>query len=265
MRRLVTASLSFAVLSLVWNASSISRIYERTTPSLLHPAASVVLEAAREVESRTKAVNPRRYSHDLYDAVTQTAVLGDKNAKTFLFVGDSMMERPAQEMSRMLVSQGYSTATKIAKGSSLGSVLWAWEKEIVSEVQNTGADVVVVMLDPEADNKKEFKEEVRVFKNAAISAGASQVVWLVRTWMNEPEYEKARPRWEAALREVDQESNDMVLVDATSVLERSDGSPLRYAQGSSNTRARLREKDGTHLTATGAKIFATAVLEELGL
>lgn len=265
MRRLLTASLAFALLSLVWNASSISRIYERTTPSLLRPAAAVVLEAAREVESRTNVFNPRYYSHQLYESATQTAVLGDKKAKTILFVGDSMMERPAQEMSRVLISHGYSTATKIAKGSTLGSLLWTWEKDIVSEVKNTGADIVVVMLDPEADNKKEFKDEVRVFKNAAISAGASQVVWLVRTWVNEPEYEEARPRWEAALRELDEESSDMIVIDATSALEHADGSPLRYAQSKSNSRTRLREKDGTHLTAAGAEIFATAVLKELGL
>jgi len=264
-RRLLTAALVFAALSLVWNASSISRVYERTTPSFIHPVASVVLEAAREAESRTNAVNPKYYSHEVYDALTQTAVLGDTKAKTFLFVGDSMMERPAQEMSQSLVKRGYSTATKIAKGSSLGSFLWTWEKDIVIEVQATNADVVVVLLDPEADNKAEYKDEVRTFKNAAIKAGAKQVVWLVRTWVNEPEYEEARPRWEAALRELDAESNDMVVIDVTSVLENSDGSPLRYAQGESGSRTRLREKDGTHLTQAGAKIFATAVLKELGL
>mgnify|MGYP001030694963 FL=1 len=265
MRRLLTAALVFAALSLIWNASSISRVYERTTPSFMHPVASVVLEAAREVESRTNAVNPKYYSHELYDALTQTAVLGDAKAKTFLFVGDSMMERPAQEMSQSLVKRGYSTATKIAKGSSLGSFLWTWEKDIVIEVQATNADVVVVLLDPEADNKAEYKDEVRTFKNAAIEAGAKQVVWLVRTWVNEPEYEEARPRWEAALRELDAESNDMVLIDVTAVLENSDGSPLRYAQGESGSRIRLREKDGTHLTQAGAEIYATAVLKELGL
>ncbi len=265
MRRLLTASLAFAALSLIWNASSISRIYERTTPSFMHPVASVVLEAAREAESRTNTINPRYYSHELYDTMTQTVVIGNSDTKTFLFVGDSMMERPAQEMSQSLVKQGYSTATKIAKGSSLGSFLWTWEKDIVTEVQNTSADVVVVMLDPEADNKAEYKDEVRTFKNAAIEAGAKQVVWLVRTWVNEPEYEEARPRWEAALRELDEESNDMVVIDATAVLENSDGSPLRYAQGESSSRIRLREKDGTHLTQAGAEIYATAVLKELGL
>jgi hypothetical protein len=265
MRRLLTASLAFAVLSLIWNASSISRVYERTTPSFVRPAASVVLEAAREVESRTNAVNPKHYSHELYDALTQTAVLGDTEAKTFLFVGDSMMERPAQEMSQSLVKQGYSTATKTVKGSLLGSFLWTWEKDIVTEVKNTDADIVVVMLDPEADNKEDFKDAIRVFNNAAISAGASQVVWLVRTWVNDPAYEEARPRIENSLRELDEELSTMVVIDATAVLERSDGSPLRYAQGSSGSRTRLREKDGTHLTQAGAEIFATAVLKEMGL
>lgn len=265
MRRLLTASLAFAVLSLVWNASSISRIYEHTTPALLHPAASVVLEAAREVESRTNAINPRYYSHEMFDAMTQTVVIGNSDTRTFLFVGDSMMERPALEMSRMVIARGFSAATKTAKGSSLGSFLWAWEKDIVTEVRNTSADIVVVMLDPEADNKKEFKDEIRVFNNAAISAGASQVVWLVRTWVNDPAYEEARPRIENSLRELDEELSEMVVIDATSVLERSDGSPLRYAQSASNSRARLREKDGTHLTAAGAELFATAVLKELGL
>lgn len=265
MRRLLTAALIFAVLSLVWNASSISRVYERTTPALLLPAASAVLEVARELESRTESVNPRFYSHELYDSMTQTDVLGDTDAKTFLFVGDSMMERPAQEMSRLLVAKGFATATKIEKGSTIGSFLWTWEKDIVAEVQNTNANIVVVMLDPEADNMKEYKNEIRTFKNAAINAGATQVVWLVRTWVNDLSYEKERPRIENALRELDEESIDMVVIDATSVLERSDGSPLRYAQGSSNTRTRLREKDGTHLTQVGAEIYATAVLEKLGL
>ena len=127
---------------------------------------------------------------------------------------------------------------------------WRRIKMIESEALEVQVDQPVKLDQPVEVDMERFSELVKAAKS-----GDRTVVPELRRIL------EAHP----ALRELDAESNDMVVIDVTSVLENSDGSPLRYAQGKSGSRTRLREKDGTHLTQVGAQIYATAVLKELGL
>ena len=264
MKRFLSAVTSFALIALCGNAVNIERVFRRTTPTVAVGATSRVLNGARQIGDVTGLVQVRRYGEDMRSLLSGVQYRAE-GGESFLLCGDSMMEVVAPVLAARLGENNIQSSTFIARGSVAGGSLWNWDADLEREVKRTKADVVVIMLDAEADESSTYTDEISAVVTAAVQAGAETVVWLERPITLDKAYEKGRAMRRRALHEANKLHPEMVVVDATRAVMSSTGAVGSYITTGDGKRVRVRAADGVHLTASGAELFAEEVVQQLGL
>lgn len=265
MKRAIGAVLSFAVAGLLLNASALQRVFERTTPSVLQPVVSRVLTASERAGRVLGADEVRRGGEAIRAVIEGEGVVRNAQGRRYLLVGDSMMTELASAMDQQLREKGASSTSVIRRGSTLGDGIWGWEEDIDDLVKRSQADVVVVLLDANAEDTREYADVVGYFAKEALKAGATQVVWLERPLCDDPVYEEDHSLRHEGLRMADEEVGPLVVIDEGASVMPSSGAYGAWISDSSGKKVRVRRDDGVHLTEAGADILARAVLDRLGV
>jgi hypothetical protein len=265
MKRLLLSLLSFAVVALCGNAVNVERVYTHNTPRILQDPVRDVLHIGRKVGEVVHLNDVRTAGVRVHNIVNDAKIWESKSGRRYLLSGDSMMEAVAPALTGLLEEQNLSASTYISRGSVAGGELWDWEGDIGREVRRTEADVVMLMLDAEAGSVDEYVTQIADVTKAALQAGASQVVWLVRPPTLDVEYEKLHSMRRLALDRASSTVDGLVVLDATRSVLPTNGGASKYVTLPGGERVKVRQEDGVHLTARGGLLFAEAVLAELNL
>jgi len=265
-RRFASAALSFCVVGMLLNATNIARVATRTTPSYLKPVQQPVIDFAIRVEKFLGFGVVRSSSTRLRDALdsstTREAISLD-GVKSYLLAGDSVMESVAAALSKTVTKEGGVATTYVDVGSTAGNPLWAWEETLAARVRETQADVVVLLLDVDATTPQEYSTEAVALARAALNAGASSVVWVEKPVTTLRSYEIHRPAIRRALIDAARQEPRLVILDGSAALIGPFGAFGSYVVGADGTRIRVREPDGVHLTANGARLFGDIIWSAL--
>jgi hypothetical protein len=244
---------------------NVERVYTQNTPLILQEPVRDVLHIGRKVGEVTHLNDVRTAGVRVHNMVNDAKIWETKGGRRYLLCGDSMMEAVAPALTNLLEEQSLSASTYISRGSVAGGELWDWEGDIDREVRRTEADVVMMMLDAEAGSIDEYVTQIVDVTRAALHAGASQVIWLVRPPTLDAEYEKLHSMRRLALDRASNAVDGLVVLDATQSVLPTNGGASTYVTLPGGERVKVRQEDGVHLTARGGRLFAEAVLSELNL
>lgn len=266
MRRFLAAACSFAVVAGSLNAAAFHR-------SSTHER-GVLAAAARELDSAGRQLGldrPRdaieRLARSIGAGVAELDNEGGRPTDRYLMAGDSVMADIAPVLATELDRQTGGEAVSseiIQKGSKISQVLWDWEGEIGRAVHDTGAKTVFVMLDVDAADAAAYRAGVDGFLDAAIRAGAENIVWIEHPVTLHGEFERGRPMRQQVLAQADRDHPELVVVDVSDVLVNSSGGYTPYITLADGRIVRVRQPDGIHLTGQGANQVARAVIARLG-
>lgn len=265
-RRFASAALSFCIVGTLLNATNIARVATRTTPSYLKPVQQPVIDFAIRIEKYLGVDVVRSGSTRLRDALDssqESRAVSLSGAKSYLFAGDSVMESVADKMSQVVIADGGVAATHIEEGSTAGNPLWAWEETLAVQVRQAKADVVVLLLDIDAQTSQEYTAEALALAKVALNAGATSVIWVEKPVTNLRSYEIHRPAIHEALLDAARQESRLVVLDGSEALIGPLGAFGSYVVDANGKRVRVREPDGVHLTASGAQLFADLIWSEL--
>lgn len=265
-RRFASAALSFCIVGMLLNATNIARVATRTTPSYLKPVQQPVIDFAIRVEKylgvgvvRSSATRLR----NTLDSSHENKTVSLDGAESYLFAGDSVMESIADKISQIVIADGGVATTHVEEGSTAGNPLWAWEETLAVQVRQAKADVVVLLLDIDAQTPEEYAAEAVALARVAFSNGAKSVVWVEKPVTNLRSYELHRPAIHEALLDAARREPRLVVLDGSEALIGPLGAFGSYVVDENGKRIRVREPDGVHLTANGAQLFADLIWSEL--
>jgi hypothetical protein len=265
--RVLIAIAVFSVLALLMNASNISRIAERTTPEVLRPGVREVLSVARTLSEKTRLERVRETFSDLRDLVRggQSRELSSGGSGVYLLGGDSVMEDIAPAFADVVRQSGASVEEYIQRGSEVGDPFVDWGDGLEKVVRERNVDVVILLTDVRGSNLDEAVANATALVLQLQRAGVKDVVWLERPAVRNAEYEAGRQFRRDVLMETQRRVDGLRILDPGSALVSSQGGYSSYIVREDGMRVRVRDRDGVHLTAEGARIVAQSIADQLGV
>jgi hypothetical protein len=256
----------FCALSLVMNATSISRIAERTTPEAFQPAVRVVLRGASAAGDLAGLDNVRDAFEKLRDTVRggRGSEIYAGDGTVYLLAGDSVMEDIAPAFAAVTRSSGARVEEYIQRGSEIGDPFVDWGAELEQVVRDRGVDVVVLLADVRGDSVQEASRTASALVRRLQKAGVKDVVWIARPAVRNVQYEAGRSFRHEVLMATQRQTDGLTVLDPGSALVSSQGGYSTYLVDEDGVRVRVRQKDGVHLTRDGARIVAQALADQLG-
>jgi hypothetical protein len=248
------------LLLMVMNAEGIARAAKFTVPEKFHAVSEVVSGSLVDVSRATGLYRVREAGESASSEMglnTRTSEMPDG----VLFLGDSVLEDVVTSFRRSAPEE-LPVSDVILRGSQLGDALWDWNGTAAKAARESRANTAVVMLDAsetEPEGWRQYGELIDELRNN----GVRQVVLLARPVSSDDRYEADRAKRIQQMREA-AERRGAVFTDLSTTLMGTNGSFPDFVTGHDGVKVRVREKDGYHLTAGGADMFAQELMSVLG-
>lgn len=200
-----------------------------------------------------------------------------------LMVGDSMMRLLGVAMEKQCKKAGIQPAVAF---SSLGSGLvrpnvFDWNAKIDELCKEHSPKTVVVAIGTNdrqtleggdsgairygvPEWEEEYARRVGAFMDRLLEKGVTRIVWLLLPDMKEPANQEHAQLVNRIAKEQSQAENrrdHVTLFDLAPVLSRRPGQFSQFVMSNTGAALAVRDPDGVHLTADGAKLCARALLK----
>lgn len=219
--------------------------------------------------------------HALSQKLGEVKALPSEERGNVLVVGDSMMRLLGTELEKEFAAKQPNVS--VTSFSSLGSGLvrqdsFDWPMKISELVQAKKPSVVIISLGANdrqslssAAGEKllpgtrewsvEYGHRLGQIMDLLITGGVKHVVWLQLPDMKTEQHQQHALEVNRLVAEAAAQRPQMVLFETASVLARKPGKFVSYVMGRDGSVITVRDSDGVHLSADGAKRLAQAIVQ----
>ncbi len=208
--------------------------------------------------------------------------LPSQDRQPTLMLGDSMMRLLGKAMEKELKKAGFESTAFSSLGSGLARLdAFDWYTKIETMMKETKAVTVVVtlgtndkqtLLDDKgnelqfgtAEWRVEYSQRIGRAMDTIIGNGAKHVIWLTLPDMKDPLDQVYAEIVNEVYQEqaaVESRKDIVVLYEMRSLISRTPGKYTSFIMSLQGEALTVRDQDGVHLTMTGAKIVAEALVK----
>lgn len=213
---------------------------------------------------------------------TKVDKLSSGEREPVLMLGDSMMRLLSKAMEKELKKEGYEAKSFTSLGSGLARLdAFDWYTKIDGMMKEVKPATVVVTLgandrQPLLDSngntlqfgtvewRAEYTKRIGRAMDAIVSNGAKHVIWLMLPDMKEHTHQMYAELVNELYKEqssMDSRKEVVLLYDMRPLISRTPGTYSHFIMSPQGEALTVRDSDGVHLTATGAKLVAEGLVK----
>ncbi len=215
----------------------------------------------------------------LVEKLSKMEALPREQQASVLLMGDSMMRLFGSAMEKeLLKKEGVTASSFTSLGSGLARLdAFDWmakasvlmeEKKPATVIVSLGANDHQVLMSASGEKipvdtpewNQEYGRRIGKILDLLVTGGAKRVIWLTLPDMKEPAHQEYASVVNKLVAEQAATRQTVMLFDTAPILARKPGKFVSYVMGADGSIITVRDRDGVHLSADGAKRLAQALV-----